>query len=360
MTGDRETEGDGEAAGDGHDPETVVGPGDEAPAVESESDGDGERDGDGDRNGGETADIPLPWNTVSDGATESEEANDGADADVAAETADADDPTAGAKPVPNSFEDLRFVGPKTAPILADSGVSIADICEKRVSYRDLTEAGVNPGVAAKIRREHSLSWSLDGGGTDLDRRSSQIRGLDEAERAWIAESSGRSTDGEDDAAAETDASGDATAGEAAWRAQTDADVPEAGNGGSSSGVESRSGSKSETANGEAPATAGEAAWRAKSGVASDDDESAAGDSVGSDTATDPESAWRRRSAPTPLTAVAGFDSEVATTLRKAGIGSVRRLATADPESVADALELDAERVRAWRDRARDHESSDEK
>ncbi|MFA1610992.1 DUF7409 domain-containing protein [Halobellus rubicundus] len=359
MTGDRETEGDGEAAGDGLDPETVVGPGDEAPAVGSESESD--HDGDGDGNGVGTADIPLPWNTVSDSATESEEATDDTDTDADAEAeADADDPTSGARPVPDSFEDLRFVGPKTAPILADSGVSIADICEKRVSYRDLTEAGVNPGVAAKIRREHSLSWSLDGGGTDLDRRSSQIRGLDDAERAWIAESSGWSTGGEDDAAAETDGSGDATAGEAAWRAQTDAGVPEAGNGESSSGAESRSGSESETANGEAPATAGEAAWRAESGVASDDDESAAGDSVGSDTATDSESAWRRRSAPTPLTAVAGFDSEVTTTLRKAGIGSVRRLATADPESVADALELDPERVRAWRDRARDHESSDEK
>jgi len=75
---------------------------------------------------------------------------------------------------------------------------------------------------------------------------------------------------------------------------------------------------------------------------------------------DRESAWRQRSVPTPLTAVEGFDDEVVTTLRKAGIGSVRRLATADPDSVADALELGVERVRAWRDRAREHESSTER
>lgn len=327
MTGDRESEGEGEAAGEGLDPDAVVSPRNGAPAADSDADAEGDAD----------LEVPLPWNTVSDGDDES-------DAEAASGDDVSDDPDAptDARPVPDEFEDLRFVGPKTAPILAESDVSIADVCEKRVSYRDLTTAGVNPGVAAKIRREHSLSWSLDGGGTDLDRRSSQIRGLDDDERAWIAESSGWTERADADAPTETDGSGDAAADEAAWRARTEVGDAASGADGTDDGV---------------PETAGEAAWRAESGV---DDRGESDVDGGLDADADAESAWRQRSAPTPLSAVEGFDEEVVTTLRKAGIGSVRRLATADPGSVADALELDAERVRAWRDRARDHESESER
>ncbi|MFB6091109.1 MAG: helix-hairpin-helix domain-containing protein [Halobellus sp.] len=328
MTGDRESEGDGESAGDGLDPDAVVTPRGDGSAADSGATGEAELG------------VPLPWTTASDDDADPDSEGDEED-DTESETdAEAEaDGSAEARPIPEEFEDLHFVGPKTAPVLEDSGIAIADVCEKRVSYRDLTEAGVNPGVAAKIRREHSLSWSLDGGGTDLDRRSSQIRGLDDDERAWIAESSGWS-DRED--AAEADGSGDAADGEAAWRARTGGDP--------SDPEDALPPEESDTGSGGPPATDGEAAWRAESGVGLDG-------GSGSDADADAESAWRRQSAPTPLTAVAEFDEKVATTLRKAGIGSVRRLATADPESVADALDLDVDRVRAWRDRAIEHENS---
>jgi hypothetical protein len=302
---------------------------------------------------GEPLDIPLPWNTIPDeGAEDAASEADASDTDDGGDGTGAD--TSEDRPVPAEFEELRFVGPKSAPLLAASEISVADIWKKRVSYRDLTDAGVNPGVAAKIRREHSLSWSLDGGGTDLDRRSDQIRGLDDDERAWIAESSGWS-ESDSDADAEADGSGNATAGEAVWQARTNelADDDDSDTDGS-------------------PSTAGEAAWRAGEMTAVDeaedaddtddrdaddaDRDAAAADRDAAAADRDAESIWRDRSAPTPLTAVDGFDDDVATTLRKAGIGSVRRLATADPESVADALDIDLERVRSWRQRARDHDA----
>lgn len=110
--------------------------------------------------------------------------------------------------------DLRFVGPATAAVLADASFDAGDILAKRVSYRMLTDAGVNPGVAARIRREHSLSWSFEGG-EDLDRRSTQIRGLQDDERAWIAASSG---DWESRTETTTaDGSGTAADAERAWQ-----------------------------------------------------------------------------------------------------------------------------------------------
>ncbi|WP_336022908.1 helix-hairpin-helix domain-containing protein [Halobellus salinisoli] len=275
-------------------------------------------------------DIPLPWNTVSDSerSTDPESENDeseaagqsgdatdasgdtsGANNDATDASGDATDTSAadadggstgedGSKPIPDAFEDILFVGPKSAAALRESSVSLSDFANKRVAYRDLTEAGVNPGVAAKIRREHSLSWSFDGGGTDLDRRSAQVRGLADGERAWVAASSGWS----DDTATETDGSGDAAAAEAAWR---DRGTDDAGSTGESS--------------------------------------------------MDAETAWREQSVPTPVTALDGIDAETARTLRRAGIGSVRRLATADPESVADALDVDRDSVDEWRRLARNYE-----
>ena len=109
--------------------------------------------------------------------------------------------------------DLRFVGPATATVLADAPFGPDDVLSRRVSYRMLTDAGVNPGVAARIRREHSLSWSFEGG-EDLDRRSVQIRGLRDDERAWIAASSG---DWESRESATADGGATAADAERAWQ-----------------------------------------------------------------------------------------------------------------------------------------------
>ncbi|WP_101297614.1 helix-hairpin-helix domain-containing protein [Halegenticoccus soli] len=175
--------------------------------------------------------------------------------------------------------DLRFVGPATATVLADRNVDATDIAGRRVSYAQLVEAGVNPGVAARIRREHSLPWSFESTGADLKRRSTQIRGLGEAERAWVAASSGDwDADQSPSSPAETDGSGDPKAA---------------------------------------------------------------------------ETAWRTRSRPTPVTALPSVDAESAALLAEAGIASVRRLATADPDRVADVLDLDASTVRRWHEAARD-------
>lgn len=114
---------------------------------------------------------------------------------------------------PRRATDLRYVGPATATVLADAPFDGNDILARRVSYRMLTDAGVNPGVAARIRREHSLSWSFEGG-EDLDRRSAQIRGLRDDERAWIAASSG---DWESRESTSTDGGATAADGERAWQ-----------------------------------------------------------------------------------------------------------------------------------------------
>lgn len=109
---------------------------------------------------------------------------------------------------------IRFVGPATAEILDGADFDAHGITDKTVSYEMLIDAGVNPGVAARIRREHSLSWSFGGSGNDLDRRSTQIRGLKDDERAWIAASSG---DWEEPETASTDGSGTPEDAERAWQ-----------------------------------------------------------------------------------------------------------------------------------------------
>jgi len=183
---------------------------------------------------------------------------------------------------------LRWVGEATAETLAASSLSAVDIRKKRVSYRQLVEAGVNPGVAAKIRREHSLSWSFEAG-EGLDRRSTQVRGLGRAEAAWVAASAGD------------------------WEAATER----------------------------------------------------TGDSATADGSGDPlaaEAAWRERSKPTPVSTLAAVaddtgeetgDAGAEALLAEAGITSVKSLATADYEHVADVLEVDRERVGRWHAAARD-------
>lgn len=118
----------------------------------------------------------------------------------------------------SGLRSLRFVGPATAAVLADAGVSREDVEEKRVSHDDLVDAGVNPGVAARMRREHSLAWSHATGG-DLSQRAERIRGLGDGERAWVA-ASGTSWEDRDPGDVEPtspDGGGEAADAEAAWR-----------------------------------------------------------------------------------------------------------------------------------------------
>ncbi|SFR41966.1 DUF7409 domain-containing protein [Halogeometricum limi] len=284
--------------------------------------------------------IPLPWTVVDDEELREER--------------------------PEAFEELRFVGPKTAAALRDSSIDVDDISRKRVSYRDLTEHGVHPGVAAKIRREHSLSWSFDAEDSDLSRRSSQVRGLDDDERAWVAASSGWADESESEAA-ETDGSGDATTAESAWQ-QRGPDAPKTnapnGAGTSEADAEAEWRTAAATTATDSPTRDEEAAWRARSPDVESGDDETAGEAAWRERATDhgieddareetdAEAAWRAQSAPTPVTDLDDVDEAYADRLGEAGIRSVRRLATADPESVADALELDRSLVERWCEAAR--------
>lgn len=197
--------------------------------------------------------------------------------------------------VDQPLQSLRFVGPSTAAVLDREGYDATAITGKRVSYRMLVEAGVNPGVAAKIRREHSLSWSFSSGG-DLDRRSAQVRGLGRAEAAWVAASAGD------------------------WEATTEQSTDDS--------------DATETEASTAWPTHGELETRP---------------------VTDPiiaEAAWRARSKPTPVSDLEGVDSEAVELLAEAGIISVRRLASIDVDEIVDVLEVAESDVRAWHDAAR--------
>ncbi len=194
--------------------------------------------------------------------------------------------------------DLKFVGPATAAVLKRVGVDVSHIEERRVSHAQLVRFGVNPGVAARIRREHSLSWSLEGG-EDLDRRAKQVRGLKDGERAWVA------------------------ASKKGWEV---ADT---------SGTDSATESQSEEED-------GEIAWRNESWPVQPE----------ADEDFEAEAEWRAKSKPTPVTEVSGIGSAYASQLGEAGINSVRTLATCDPERVADSLDLSVATVEEWRAAAR--------
>jgi predicted flap endonuclease-1-like 5' DNA nuclease len=194
--------------------------------------------------------------------------------------------------------DIHFVGPATASVLADAEFEGTGIRDKTISYEMLIEAGVNPGVATRLRKEHSLHWSFGGNDEDddsLEQRSEKVGGLQDEERAWVAASSGdwESTEPETTSTTEGD-----------WSPTGGTETPEA------------------SADGSGAAEAAEAAWR-------------------------------ERSKPDPVTDVPGVDAETAERLADGGITSVRSLATADPEHVADSLGLDQALVTEWRDAARD-------
>ncbi|WP_348609282.1 DUF7409 domain-containing protein [Halobaculum rarum] len=222
------------------------------------------------------------------------------------------------------------MGPATADVLADAPFDAADVRDKAVSYRMLIDAGVNPGVAARIRREHSLAWSFESEGEDLARRSTQIRGLGDDERAWVAASSG---DWQTDDADRPNARGrrDDAGSDRSDPDDTDND----GITGADEGSDD---------------AAAERAWVAAS--ARDDASGTKTDGSGDPVAA--ESAWRERSRPTPVVDVEGVSDGDAADLAEAGIISARALAVADPEEVAEALDRDAARVAELRDAAAEH------
>jgi hypothetical protein len=222
---------------------------------------------------------------------------------------------------PDDLEALQFVGPATASVLADAGVTPADLAAKRVSHAQLVEHGVNPGVAARIRREHSLQWSFEGG-EDLDRRAEQVRGLKDDERQWVAASYG------DDASA--DGSGSTEAAESAWQSGSVTVTDDEANDGGDDTVD------------------GESAWREESWP----------DGRADGSAEREERAWREQSTPTPVAELDAVDEATAGLLSKAGVTSVRSLATAHVERLADSLGMDAERVETLRDAARERDASE--
>lgn len=195
--------------------------------------------------------------------------------------------------VPEELTALAQVGPATAAVLRAAGIAADDVADRRVSHERLLEAGVNPGVAARIRREHSLPWSLDGGGEDLDRRAEQVRGLQDGEREWVAKSA---TDW-------TDSSGEASS--------TETESTETG-------------------------------WERRPWP----------NEPSTDSAFEAEAEWRERSRPTPTAEIPDLDAESVKRLAEAGITSVGRLKTCDPERLADSLGVSVATVEQWQDAAR--------
>lgn len=86
--------------------------------------------------------------------------------------------------------DLRYVGPATADVIDNASFDAGDLRNRTVSYAELLEAGVNSGVAGKLRREYSLVWSFEWiAGANLRHRARSVGGLDTEQRKWIASSS---------------------------------------------------------------------------------------------------------------------------------------------------------------------------
>lgn len=230
--------------------------------------------------------------------------------------------------------DLLYVGESTAAVMADADIEAADVRRKTVSYRQLVDAGVNPGVATKIRREHSLHWSLDEQGADLDDRSRTVRGLRDGERDWVAASG---IDLADDGEAASTADGD-------WTPSGD-DAAAADEGSSLT-----DGDWTPTGDVTEERTDPDGDW---SPAADDTGTAATAETDGSGGTEVAESAWRERSRPDPLTDLPSIDEADADRLDEAGVTSIRRLATADPEHVADVLDMDESIVTEWHAAAAD-------
>ncbi|MFB6176866.1 MAG: helix-hairpin-helix domain-containing protein [Halobaculum sp.] len=290
--------------------------------------------------------------------------------------------------------DLKFVGPATAESLAAASFGPEAIRRKTVSFSMLLDAGVNPGVAARIRREHSLPWSFETEDRqDLDRRSDQIRGLGDGERAWVAASSGDWTeeetptetggdggeDGDEDDTPDLPGDwsvpepedgrrpeaidlsteigpedGDRTSPDAAIPTpeptDTDEDHDSGGSKTTADTAESSPGSADSIADGQDATGNTQSATGDTSDVTADGTATAT-EADGSGDPVAAESAWRQRSAPVPVSALDGVDESVRATLADAGITSVRSLASADPATVASALDMSEAAVAELRDSA---------
>ncbi|OVE85898.1 hypothetical protein [Natronolimnobius baerhuensis] len=136
---------------------------------------------------GITVDLEPADDTDTDGETGVSFSFDEADLLEAAEPADSsetergndgDDSDSGRR---SGLEDAE----RTA--LEDAGIDPEAVLEKECSYRMLLDASLEESLADSLRRRFSLPWSLEGGSDgDLERRSSEVRGLGDAEREWIA------------------------------------------------------------------------------------------------------------------------------------------------------------------------------
>ena len=122
------------------------------------------------------------------------------------------------RPSEPTLDELRFVGPASADVLREAAIDAASIVDREVTFVDLVAAGVEPGVAGRLRREYSLQWSDEPTtGARLRRRAEHVKHLREDERSWIAASRSADREPEGSNAATPDGSGDANEAEQAWR-----------------------------------------------------------------------------------------------------------------------------------------------
>ncbi|MGM0590252.1 MAG: DUF7409 domain-containing protein [Halobacteriota archaeon] len=94
------------------------------------------------------------------------------------------------EPGVSSGDVLANLDEDTVEALDAVDVDTDALAPQDVSYRMLLDAGVDPTVAADLRRTFSLPWSFDSDGSDLVERSRAVRGMGDAERAWVAASAG--------------------------------------------------------------------------------------------------------------------------------------------------------------------------
>ncbi len=122
----------------------------------------------------------TPDHESSDGSTELQRDSS---ADRADETISPTKLVFGMGSAPKSVEPR--LEPEERMALEAADVDPALVETKRCSYRTLLDADVDDEVADELRRRFSLPWSFENDG-DLDRRSTEVRGLGDAEREWIA------------------------------------------------------------------------------------------------------------------------------------------------------------------------------
>lgn len=243
-----------------------------------------------------------------------------------------------------TLRNLAYVGPATAATLEEEGVGADDLLEKAVSYRELVAAGVNPGVAGKLRREHSLRWTHDEE-RDLDRRSRGVRGLRDGEREWVAaaEDAGEPDRPEDAAASTTGSETTTTASETTTTAGgpgTTARDGETAAVDDRAGAETREGSAAHD-DADDPTHASDSPETPPTKTDGDGDPFAA------------EAAWRERARSPTVATLAPVDRVAADRLAAAGVETIRQLATADLDRLAVELGVPRERVAEWKAAARE-------